>query len=158
MNQRRPHFNSPARAFTLIEIMVVVAILGIILMTGIPSVIHSLQKEGMSKAVSDIYEACKVARESAIMKQQKAQMVFHPLEGGFSAPGFSSQLPPNVSILILGVNFIQLERDDLATVNFYPDGTSDEFTIVIQDQTGSQCKITLDIITGRPVGSDNRNK
>ena len=41
--------SSLARAFTLIEIMVVVAIMGIILAAGIPSLYGMLHKEGLRK-------------------------------------------------------------------------------------------------------------
>src|SRR4029453_18387464 len=55
-----------SRAFTLIEIMIVVAIMGIILATGSPSIYRIWKKEGMRQAVSDVVEVCSNARARAI--------------------------------------------------------------------------------------------
>src|SRR6476660_2629800 len=95
------------RAFTLIEIMIVVGIMGMMLLMGMPSIVKTLRKEGMRKAVDDVMEACKSARAEAILKQKTADVVLDPSEGTISAPGFTSAtLPKNVQIQILGVNFV----------------------------------------------------
>src|SRR4051812_11952074 len=69
------------RAFTLIEIMVVVALIAVIVTAAIPSLSGMMHKEGMRKTVSDILETCQSARAEAILKGSKVELVFHPLEG-----------------------------------------------------------------------------
>ncbi|MGZ4963386.1 MAG: pilus assembly FimT family protein [Limisphaerales bacterium] len=139
------------RAFTLIEIMIVVAIMGLVLAIGMPSFVKTLHKEGMRKAVDDIMEACQAARSDAIMKQKTADLVFHPVDGTISAPGFKgATLPSNVEIQILGVNFVQFERAEEAKIHFFPNGTSDEFTIVLQDDQFQTRQISLDVMTALP--------
>lgn len=131
--------------------MIVVAIMGLVLSMGMPSIVKTLRKEGMRKAVDDIMEACKSARSDAILNQKTADLVFHPLDGTISAPGFKdATLPKNVQIQILGVNFVQYENADEARVHFFPNGTSDEFTIVIQDDQFQTRQISLDVMTGLP--------
>ena len=138
-------------AFTLIEVMIVVAILGLVLTMGIPSIVRTFEKEGMRKAQEDVLEACKAARAEAIIKASPQDLVFHPHDHTFEAPGFAQvKLPDNVAIEILGVNFIQLEDADIAKVKFYPNGTSDEFTIVLHSNQGEVRKISLDIVTALP--------
>ena len=44
------------RGFTLLEIMVVVAIMGLIMAMGVPSILSALKKDGMRKAVSDLQD------------------------------------------------------------------------------------------------------
>src|SRR5713101_3399605 len=50
-------------AFTLIELMVVVGIMGIILGIAVPGLYRQLHPNPLQKAVDDIREACKAARE-----------------------------------------------------------------------------------------------
>jgi len=146
------------RGFTLIEVMMVVAIIGLTLTMGLPGFLRVLQREGMRKAEYEMVEACKEARRAAIMNNEKTFLVIHPLLGTFEVPGAypQKQLPNDVIIDILGVNFIQFERADEARVCFFPNGTSDEFTIVLHSSGGKYEKISLDTITALPDIQDIR--
>lgn len=143
-------------AFTLIEVMVVVAVIGIIMAMGIPSIIHALKKEGMRKAVSDLVEACTEARATAILSGEKSDLVIRPQDGSFTGGKFSESLPGNVWIEILGVNFVELQDAEEARVHFYPNGTSDEFTIVLTSDEDKAKKISLEVVTGLAVVEDLR--
>jgi prepilin-type N-terminal cleavage/methylation domain-containing protein len=147
-----------SRGFTLIEIMMVVAIIGLTLTMGLPGFLRVMQREGMRKAEYEMVEACKEARRAAIMNNEKTLLIIHPLMGTFEVPGAYpvKQLPGDIAIDILGVNFIQLERADQANVCFFPNGTSDEFTIVLHSSGGMYRKIYLDTVTALPDIQDIR--
>lgn len=134
-------------AFTLIEIMVVVAVIGVIMAMGIPSIVSSLRKEGMRKATSDLVEACNSARANAILEGKTSDLVIRPLDKTISAGKFHAAFPDNVWIEILGVNFVELQEAEEARVHFYPNGTSDEFTIVLKSDDGKAEKVSLEILT-----------
>ena len=146
------------RGFTLIEVMMVVAIIGLTLTMGMPGFLRVLQREGMRKAEYEMFEACKEARRAAIMSNEKTFLVIHPLQGTFEVSGAfpQAQLPGDIAIDILGVNFIQFERADEARVCFFPNGTSDEFTIVLHSSGGKYEKIFLDTVTALPNIEDIR--
>jgi len=131
----------------------VVAIIGLTLSMGIPSFFRAIRKEGMRKAESEMVEACQSARRQAIMNNQTAELVLYPLDGVFEVPGAyeRKELPSDVSIDILGVNFIELEKSHEARVHFFPNGTSDEFTIVLHSNDGAVRKIYLDTVTALAV-------
>ena len=158
-------FSGSVRGFTLIEIMIVVALMALVMAIGIPSFTRAMHKEGMRKAVSEVLEACGQARAQAILNNAPAELVIHPLEGtmqveSHSAPAadgaapaaaggsFSLKLPRDVLIELLGVNSIELQEADEARVKFFPNGTSDEFTLVLHSAQGEVRKISLEIVTG----------
>ena len=172
-----------SRAFTLIEIMVVVAILLIVMGTGIPTIYTALKKEGMRKAVSDLVTGCERARAAAIISGTTAELHIRPQEGTFSvggasapsgpaggveggeskpAPtslaGFSAKLPENVAFEMLDVNMAEFYAADDARVKFYPNGTCDEFVAVLLSDKGERRAITLEITTGLATVYDDPRK
>jgi len=154
--------------------MVVVAIMGIILATGIPSIYRMMKKEGMRLAVSDVVEVCSNARARAIFSGSQVEVVFHPLErrfevGGGSVStaqtpegevelvekppplpgsGQSGQFPEDVAIDMLDVNLSEYRESDFVRVRFFPNGTSDEMTLILRSSKNEQRGITLEITTG----------
>ncbi len=159
-----PRATRPAAAFTLIEIMIVVGIIGLMAAMGIPSIVKALQKEGMRKAVSDVEDVCFSARERAIISNQKIAVVFHPRDRQFGVEGATGPVnvhsgKTTVATLPAGVEFAMLDifrqdyvQSDWAKVFFNPDGTCDEAVIVLISKGHTQ-KITLEYATGMPVVS-----
>jgi prepilin-type N-terminal cleavage/methylation domain-containing protein len=160
-------------AFTLIEIMMVVAIIAIFMTAGIPSMMRALEKDDLSRAIHDTIEGCKTARDRAIL--QGIPWVFIVRENGQldvkAAPqedlrkgsslvagdkavpaspysGFPRQLGEDVMIQLIDVNFINHMELPEARVRFFPNGTADEFTVVYAWK-GRQRSVTIDIVTGQ---------
>ena len=83
--------------------------------------------------------------------EQEKSAANQPDEGTPVVPaqsaGFSARLSSELVIEELAVNFLPLKDAEEARVRFYPNGTSDEFTIVVQHR-GQWRKISLDIVTG----------
>lgn len=159
-------------AFTLIEIMIVVGIIGLMAAMGGPALGKSLQKEGMRKAVSDIQDVFFSAREQAILHNQKVAVIFYPQQNRFGVEGTSvegtaengtivnvhsgktvvASLPNGVEFGMLDIFRQDYVRSDWARVFFNPDGTADEAVIVLIAR-GQAKKITLEYATGVPVVS-----
>ena len=125
------------------------AILGIITAIGIPSFARVLKKEGMRKAVSDFVEACSDARAKAILKQETMTLTIRPEDATFKSPSKSYRFPDTVFIDFMGVNFSLTDMEsEETTVHFFPNGTSDEFAIILKSTEMETVKITLELVTG----------
>ena len=71
---------------------------------------------------------------------------------------FSGKISEKLIIHMVDVNFVEHKDLSSARVRFYPNGTSDEFTLIVQDPEEDQWrKITLEVVTAlADVTSDPR--
>jgi prepilin-type N-terminal cleavage/methylation domain-containing protein len=163
-------------AFTLIEIMIVVGIIAIVMAMGMPSIVQMTRKDPLRKAVSDLVEGCSHARARAILNgvpavltirasdgqlavRQSATNEVTQAEGDAAEPPasgatsnqsvFSARLHEDIAVSLLYVNLKDQMEAEEARVRFYPNGTSDEFTIILE-ANGQIRKISLECVTGLP--------
>ena len=68
------------RAFTLVEIMVVVAVMGLLMAISIPAFRNIMKKAPLEQGISDVETLCRQARAEAILKQQAMDVVFNEAE------------------------------------------------------------------------------
>jgi prepilin-type N-terminal cleavage/methylation domain-containing protein len=81
-------------AFTLIEIMIVVGIMGVLVTLGVPLVYKIWHRAPMGQALRDVTEVCSNARREAILHGHQVDLVFHPREGRMEvAGGIGGQTP-----------------------------------------------------------------
>jgi prepilin-type N-terminal cleavage/methylation domain-containing protein len=98
-------------AFTLIEIMIVVAIIGLMAAMGLPSMLRMVQKDGMRQAVGDVTDLLTAVRADAILKGQTADVSFHPADNRIdSSVGKSVLLPEGVAMEAIGINLLDFSE------------------------------------------------
>jgi type II secretion system protein H len=164
----------PQTAFTLIELMVVVAIVGLIAAISVPSILQTFRKEGMRKTLDEVQQMLIDARTRAIYSNRPTEIIFHPAEkrmelgdapvdappapaagapannsGSMPPPSGTSRslvLPDNVDIAMLDINLLDYGASEVARVRFFPNGTCDELTLVLHSGDEWQ-KITLEFAT-----------
>jgi prepilin-type N-terminal cleavage/methylation domain-containing protein len=169
-------YHKEERAFTMLEIMMVVAIIGLIMTMSVPAILRTMHQEPLRKAVNDVKTICYNARAQAIFHGVTTTVVFHPQSGEValsslaatnSTDGFapetssgeanaathasalnSTKFDDSIIVDMLDINLSENKDAGEARVRFFPDGTSDEMTLVIH--SGDQYrKITLEVTTGR---------
>ncbi len=163
----------PQAAFTLIELMVVVAIVGLIAAISVPSILQTFRKEGMRKTLDEVQQMLVDARTRAIYSNHPTEIIFHPAEKRMelgNAPADAAPVPPagtslnnsgtppspsaptslvlpaNVDIAMLDINLLDYGAAEMARVRFFPNGTCDELTLVLHSGDEWQ-KITLEFST-----------
>jgi len=150
--ERFPGRRLAPSGFTLVEVMVVVAILGVVMAISLPAIHRGMDKQPMRRTMNELREACSLARARAILGGTTTQLVFRPLEGTYSVSGgkgksFSGTIDESLSIEMLDVNLWEFNREDLAVVHFYPNGTCDEFTLILRSEDNEWRKLSLEVTT-----------
>jgi prepilin-type N-terminal cleavage/methylation domain-containing protein len=154
-----------ARAFTLMELMVVVGIIGLVAAMSVPSILEMRREAPMRSAVNDVLELCERARAGAVLKNTTTAIMFHPitgqaeLQGGDvngalstrlgKGPVTTTRFDPSVTVEKLVINLKDWTLADGAPVQFYENGTCDEMTLVLSC-AGEQDMITLELSTALP--------
>ena len=147
------------------ELMMVVAIIGLMMAAGVPAFMSMTREAPMRKAVNDVMEMCSRARAQAILQGQTTMMVFHPRlkQVSFSGsadpsvpvapatrvgrvPVNATEFDSGVVIEGLGINNFDYTDSEEARVRFFANGTSDEMTLVLSS-AGEYRKITLEVTT-----------
>lgn len=185
------------RAFTLVELMIVCAIIGVTLTIAIPTIYRYFHPETLEGAVRNLMEACSHARAHAILHGNYTELVIRPIDRSFevaqgsspspaaptearleshnvageewrmaereAAPAttggiFTGRISDKISIEMVDVNFVEHKDAEVARVRFYPNGTSDEFTIVLRGENDQWRKITLEVVTALPDLSSDPSK
>jgi prepilin-type N-terminal cleavage/methylation domain-containing protein len=138
---------SRRQAFTLIEVMIVVAIIGLFAAIGVPYILQTWQKEGMRKAEFDVIKLMGDARAAAILKDQTTYVAFRPADNRLdSSNGESVTLPDGVAMEGIGINLMDFSQTEVSRVRFFPNGTCDELTLVLHSGADWR-KITLEYST-----------
>jgi type II secretory pathway pseudopilin PulG len=160
----------------MIELMVVMSIVAIVLAIGVPGIFRAMRKEGLRKAEADLVEACSHARAQAILTDTPMELVIRAEDGRIevrpvqtngstngvglvhsteegpeprrkSTPkGFTARLADDIAVSLLYVNFKDQMEQPEAKVRFFPNSTSDEFTMIIASREGER-KISLEVVT-----------
>jgi Tfp pilus assembly protein FimT len=164
----------------MVEILIVIAILGLVLAIAAPQILPTYRREPLRRAANDVVEGLRAARAKAILEAAPVEFVLYggadgrmtvnrivvphentaadrtgdaqgseeeskPIEA--SAPGFEARLDGEVAVTLVEVNFKDQMKEEQARVRFFPNGTSDDFTVVLESRAGVR-KISLDAVTG----------
>ncbi|HEV2393413.1 MAG TPA: type II secretion system protein [Verrucomicrobiae bacterium] len=165
-------------AFTLIEIMVVIGIMGILLALGVPLVYNVRHRAPMVQALRDVQEVLSNARARSILQGREVDVLFFPKERRLevaaavgmtnaapvvdgadnpvavnaapvaSGSGLSAQISDRVAIDMLDINLTEYKDAERARVRFNPNGTCDEMTLILRSEKNEQEGISLEITTG----------
>ena len=152
------------KGFTLMELMMGVAILGLVMAMGVPAILSVVHEGPLRKAVNDVVEICSHARAEAILSGSTTVVVFHPRAGEVGYGGgvdrtamstrvgqkvvTTTKFDRSVNVGLLIVNELDLTEpvDDVANVRFFKDGTCDELKMEL-DARGEFRVITFEVTT-----------
>ncbi|MDY6854100.1 MAG: GspH/FimT family pseudopilin [Thermodesulfobacteriota bacterium] len=144
------------KGFSLIELLVIVAILGIISTIAIPNITAWIPKYRLKSTTRDIFSTLQLARMRAIAVGVEYQVSFdlnnetYYISKGNSSSGSVSWTQENeVSSAPNGIDIASLSGG-LTNLHFHPTGSSSNgTTITINNTNGDEKKISILAATGR---------
>ena len=164
-----------ARGFTLVEMMVVVAIMGILLGMAVINFRAINQKEPLDQAVSDVEGLCRRARSEAIVKSRPMDLTLdsssgllwlatapHAVNALDSETGLlaatveeavaldQASLPPEVKLeIVVPEDSMDSETPGVVVIRFYPNGTAEPLEALMMMAGEGVYTLVLDPVIGR---------
>lgn len=139
------------RAFTLVELLMVIAIMAVVTAITIPSFVTSMRGSRLRTSVRTVVKIGRYSRSLAVLKQIPMTVSFDLDSGMVSSEGGDGK--DNISRSLDRVKLVSLETigEDKCTEGIYKvvyqtNGRCKPYTIVIADQDGTSAKIHVDAL------------
>ena len=138
--------------FTLIELIIVLAIVGTVVSVSVPFVSNFLFKINLESSAEDIVSTLRWARRLAITKRREHMVVFDPQRGKYwledkegNITGERHSLQENIVFADPDLNkmqeedgIVEFDHPDDSGISFYPQGTAESGSIYLKEKEGQR--------------------
>lgn len=136
-----------ARGFTLVELLVALAIAGLMLAVAVPSGVRFYDGMQAREAVRDVVTLFAAARQQAITSGKAQDVLVWPQERRLALGKSERRLPDGVQITVHGAQ--EINRQRAGVIRFYPQGGTSGGGIDIASPGRGTVVIEVDWLTGR---------
>jgi general secretion pathway protein H len=135
--------------FTLLELVVVMALLALLMGLVLPGLMRAVKKERDRTNLRQITTVLRLARSQAATSHRRVRVFLNRENGRYWLEGSNRQ--GNLAGMRLGDTRLVWEDTDRRQgyIAFYPDGTSSGGKLVMTDLTGRVYDLEVEIITGK---------
>ncbi len=134
------------RGFTLVELMVAMAIVGLLLAVSVPGGLRFYESIQYRQSVRDVLTMLNGAREQAVNRGRALDVVFDPARLEVRSGKETLALPEGFE---LGLTTAQeVNRDSVGAIRFYPEGGSSGGDVTIESPAGRGVMISVDWLVG----------
>ena len=136
-----------SRGFTLLELLIALAIAGLVLAVSVPATARFYQSMQYRAAVRDVIGLLASARYKAIKSGVAQDVKINPETNEIMFSDTRKQLPEEFQVAVHSAR--EINQSQVGVVRFYPEGGSSGGGIDIETPTGSGVRITVDWLVGR---------
>jgi general secretion pathway protein H len=134
------------RGFTVLELLLVMAIAGMILAVAVPSSLRFYESIQYRQAVRDVITALASARYGAINSGRPWDVAIDPQGKTLELNGQTTRLPEQLQLAVHAAR--ELNRDRSGVIRFYPEGGSSGGGVDIERSDGSGVRVSVDWLVG----------
>ncbi len=134
--------------FTLLEIMVVLAIAGLVLGVSGPMALKLYESTQYRSAVKDVMTSLTAARYSAISSGRYVDVVTTPELRTIKAGKKEVTLTDNVNLSVTSAQSLNQMIEGAGVIRFFPDGTSTGGSILLEHKNGNGVQLRVDWLLG----------
>jgi general secretion pathway protein H len=135
------------RGFTLVELLVALAIVGLLLALAVPSGLRFYETMEKRQAVREVLTLLATAREQAITSGEVRDVYIWPDTRRLALGATSRQLPAGLRLTVRGARELNQER--AGVIRFYPEGDTSGGGVDIETGRGRGVSIDVDWLMGR---------
>ncbi|MEP4146615.1 MAG: GspH/FimT family pseudopilin [Halioglobus sp.] len=136
----------PQSGFTMVELLVAVAIVGLLMAVTVPGSMRFYQSIQYRQAVRDVLTTLGQARHQAMDKGQAQDVGFDPERGQIQFRDDLVQLPKGFAMTVTTAS--EVNQQSLGVIRFYPEGGSTGGDIDVTSPRGRGVRISVDWLMG----------
>lgn len=148
-HRRVPRPHGAADGFTLLELLVVLAIIAVITAVVLPNLKIPGFASGAAKAAREIASELATARQRAIFAGQPVGLFIDVDTGTIRVGNDPSHRPTGIKRLSIVTTARSVRDASTGAIRFFPDGSSDGGEIVVTGDRGATARIRINWLTGR---------
>lgn len=145
--QREDSSSASQSGFTLLEIVVAVAIMAIVVSVSVPLMQRLFQSSQYQSAVNDVVTMLSSARLMAVRQGADVDVLINPQTREISRGDSVHSLPKSLQLEVLGSH--ELNREGVGVIRFYADGGSSGGYVNLTSEGNATVQVQVDWLLGR---------
>ena len=134
------------RGFTLLEIVIAMAVAGLVLAVSVPAAARFYESMQYRAAVRDVVTILSSARHGAVQQGRAVDVEIKPRAKEVSLAGAVTRLPAALGLTVSSA--AELNSEETAVIRFYPEGGSSGGEVSIDMPGRSGVRISVDWLIG----------
>lgn len=153
LTSRRLRRHRSARAFTMVELLLVIVLIGVLLGIAAPSLVRSIQGHRLRTAARTIVTVARYARNMALLKQSHVSITFNLDTGQVDLTSTNTTLPrftrvvEGVVLASVAIEGEEPHTEGTCVVPYHRNGICKPFVVTMRDARGHTVKTKVDALS-----------